>query len=89
LKSEGKPIPCGRKKGGRNLPADEREQFAHEKRFRQQARELRRQNRAERKVRRIREREDARRRIEEHARRKDRAAAAGLPYWTEEELEQL
>jgi hypothetical protein len=31
LKAEGKPIPCGRKKGGRNLPADEREQIAYEK----------------------------------------------------------
>ena len=38
LKSEGKPIPCGRKKGGRNLPAEEREQAAYEKRCHRKAR---------------------------------------------------
>ena len=53
LKSEGEPIPCGRKKGGRNLPAEEREQVAYEKQCRRQAREVLRQIRAERKARRV------------------------------------
>jgi hypothetical protein len=53
LKSEGKPFPCGRKKGGRNLPAEEREQVAYEKQCRRQAREVLRQIRAERRARRV------------------------------------
>jgi hypothetical protein len=88
LKAAEKPIPCGRKKGGQNLPADEREQFAYEKRCHQQACELGRQTRAERKAARVTERNDTRRRMEEHARRKARMDA-GLPYLTEEEWEQL
>ena len=88
LKSEGKPIPCGRKKGGRNLPKEEREQAAYEKRCHRRAREVLHQWRVERKARRIREREEARLRMEEHARRKARADV-GLPYWTEEEWEDL
>jgi hypothetical protein len=44
--------------------------------------------RAERKAHRVREREEERRKMEEHARRKARADA-GLPYWTDEELENL
>jgi hypothetical protein len=49
------------------------------------------QVRAERKARRARQRQErveARRRMEEHARRKARWDA-GLPYWTEEEWENL
>jgi hypothetical protein len=88
LKSEGKPIPCGRKKGGRNLPAEEREQIAYEKRCQREGRTLLRQIRAERKARHVREREEDRRRMQEHARRRARADA-GFPYWTEEELESL
>jgi hypothetical protein len=87
LKSEGKPIPCGRKKGGRNLPADEREQAAYETQCRREGRKLSRQSRAERKARRVRERE-TRRRMEEYARRKARADAGG-PFWTEEEWKKL
>ena len=51
LKSEGKPIPCGRKKGGRNLPAEEREQIACEKRRLREGRAVLHQIRAERKAR--------------------------------------
>lgn len=88
LKAEGKPIPCGRKKGGRNLPRGEREQVAYEKQCHREAREVARQSRAERKVRRVRYREENRRKTEDHARRKARADA-GLPYWTDEELENM
>jgi hypothetical protein len=84
LKSEGKPIPCGRKKGGRNLPSEEREQLACEKRRLRQARAVLHQIRAERRV----QREKVRRKMEEQARRKARADA-GFPYWTDEEWENL
>ena len=84
LKSEGKPIPCGRKKGGRNLPPEEREQLACETRRLREGRAVLRQIRAERRA----QREEARRKMEEHARRKARADA-GLGYWTPEELESL
>jgi hypothetical protein len=89
LKSEGKPIPCGRKKGGRNAPLEER--AAHVRECDRKYRDVVRRSRAERKARRAQrrqEREDARRRMEEHARRKARMEA-GLPYWTEEEWEKL
>ena len=88
LKSDGKPIPCGRKKGGRNAPAEEREQSLYEKQCHREARKALRQSRAERKARRVQEREETRHRMERHARRKARADA-GLPYWTDEEWEQL
>jgi hypothetical protein len=88
LKSEGKPIPCGRKKGGRNLPREEREQIACEKRRLREGRLMLQKLRADRKARRVREREEDRRKMEDHARRKARADA-GLGYWTEEELENL
>jgi hypothetical protein len=84
LKAEGKPAPCGRKKGGRNLPADEREQIAYEKDCHRFARKMHRQSRAKEKARRL----ESRRRRKEHARRQARAAA-GLGYWTEEEWENL
>jgi hypothetical protein len=49
LKSEGRPIPGGRKKGGRNLPKDERGHAEFEKQCRHRARDVRRQILAERK----------------------------------------
>jgi hypothetical protein len=91
LKSEGKPIPCGRKKGGRNAPLKEREHAAYVRECERKYREVVHRTRAERKARRAQrrqEREEAHRRIEEHARRKTRAAA-GLSYWTEEEWDSL
>jgi hypothetical protein len=90
LKSEGKPNPCGRKKGGRNLPPEEREQIACEKRRRREGRLM---------LQRVSGRTKgapypragggaSRKKMEDHARRKARADA-GLPYWTPEELENL
>jgi hypothetical protein len=91
LKSEGKPIPCGRKKGGRNAPLTEREHAAYLRECELKYRDVVRRGRAKRKARRAqrrREREDTHRRMEEHARRKARMEA-GLPYWTEQEWEKL
>lgn len=91
LKSEDKPIPFGRKKGGHNRPLEEREHDAYVQQCRRESRRIKHQMRAELKARRERERqerEEARRRMEEHARRKARWDA-GLPYWTDEEWEKL
>jgi hypothetical protein len=91
LKSEGKPIPCGRKKGGRNAPLKERERAAYVRECERKYLDVVRRTRAERKARRAQrrqEREDTRRRMDEHARRKSRMDA-GLPYWTEGEWEKL
>ena len=82
LKSEGKPIPFGRKKGGHNRPREEREHDAYVQQYRRDSRRMKQQMRAERKARQRQERDEARRRMEEHARRKARWDA-GLPYWTE------
>ena len=51
--AKGQPFPCGRKKGGRNLPLQEREQLAVEKRRRRQARILLRELRAARRRERV------------------------------------
>jgi hypothetical protein len=91
LKSDGKPIPFGRKKGGHNRPIEEREHDAYVLQCRRDSRRMKHQLRVERKARHARERqerEEARRRMEDHARRKARWDA-GLPYWTEEEWENL
>ena len=88
LKAAGKPIPFGRKRGGRNLPKDQRDQVAYEKQCHRDARGVSRQTQADRKARRVREREENRRKMEDHARRKARADT-GLPYWTDEEWEKL
>jgi hypothetical protein len=88
LRAERKPIPGGRKAGGRNLPKEEREHAEYEKQCSRQLRDLRRQIRSARKQRRAEQRQDARLMMEEHARRKARMDA-GLPYWTPEELEKL
>jgi hypothetical protein len=88
LKSEGKPIPFGRKKGGHNRPLEEREHDAYLLQCRRDSQRIKHQMRAEQKARRARAREEARRRMEEHARRKARWDA-GLPYWTDEEWENL
>jgi hypothetical protein len=87
IEIRGQADPFGRKKGGHNRPQQEREHDAYVLQCRRDSRRMARLARAERKARR-REREDARRRMEEHARRKARADA-GLPYWTEEEWENL
>jgi hypothetical protein len=99
LKVEGKPIPCGRKKGGRNAPLEEREHAAYLREQDRIYRPIDLQVRAERKAERRLERglrraqreyelEKARYQAADHARRSARVAA-GLPYWTEEELEKF
>ena len=99
LKAEGKPIPCGRKKGGRNAPREEREHAAYLRQLDCQYRPTDLQMRAERKAEQRLERslrraqrqyevEKARYQAADHARRKARVDA-GLPYWTEEEWEKL
>ena len=91
LKSEGKPIPCGRKKGGCNRPVEERERAAYVRECERKYRDVVRGTRAERntlRAQRGQQREDTRRKMEEHVRRKARMDA-GLPYWTEEEWEKL
>jgi hypothetical protein len=91
LKSEGKPIPCGRRKGGRNAPLEEREHAAYVRECDRKYHDVVRRGRAERKARRAQrrqEREDNRHRMEEHAWRKARADGGG-PYWTDEEWERL
>jgi hypothetical protein len=70
------------------IPANkEREHDAHVLQCRRDSRRMALLMRSGRKARR-REREETRRKMEEHARRKARADA-GLPYWTEEEWENL
>jgi hypothetical protein len=58
LKSEGKPIPFGRKRGGHNRPREEREHDAYVQQCRRDSRRMKYQLRAERKARRAREREE-------------------------------
>ena len=91
LKAEGKPAPCGRKKGGRNAPLEEREHAAYVRKCDRDFRRIVHRTRADRKARRAKrrqEREEDRRRAADHARRKARMHA-GLPYWTDEEWENL
>jgi hypothetical protein len=84
LRAEGKPAPCGRKKGGRNRPAQERERAAREEKSRRywqqlalrMRKRLREQLRQERKV------------AADLASRRERVLAGG-PFWTEEEWERL
>jgi hypothetical protein len=52
LKAEGKPIPCGRKRGGHNRSIAEREQAAWEKQCLPEWRDASCQNRSHRKKRR-------------------------------------
>jgi hypothetical protein len=59
MRADGIPIPCGRKRGGRNLPLEEREQLAVEKRRRREARILLQGVRVARRRRRVRERDMA------------------------------
>jgi hypothetical protein len=87
LKAEGKAIPWGRKKGGRNRSPEERAQAAWEK---QCARELRtsvHQTRSDRKALRAQRRQE-RRDAAADAARLARFQAGG-PFWTDEEWEAL
>jgi hypothetical protein len=88
LKTEGKPIPCGRKKGGRNRPAEERERAAREEKWRRDcqrmAQRLRTTNRKALRDQRRQQQELA----ADLALRRERFRA-GLPFWTEEEWKRL
>src|SRR5215472_4598327 len=52
LKAEGKPIPCGRKKGGHNAPREEREHAAYLRKMDREFRKIDLRSRAERNARR-------------------------------------
>jgi hypothetical protein len=88
LKAEGKQVPCGRKKGGHNRPAAERERAAREAKWlrdcRRMAHRLRTTNRKSLREQRRHERQVA----ADLAMRRERFRA-GLGFWTEEELERL
>jgi hypothetical protein len=91
LKAEGKPVPCGRKKGGRNRSAEERERVAYEQECHRAWRDMAQRMQVDRKARHARrrqEREEVRFKAEDHARRRARMET-GLPYWTDEEWENL
>jgi len=87
LKAEGKPAPCGRRKGGRNAPLEEREHAAYVHRCRREFREVELVIRAQRQARRAKRLHD-RLKAADHARRAARMVA-GFPYWTDEEWENL
>jgi hypothetical protein len=80
LKAEGKPIPCGRKKGGRNRTVEEREQAAYEAQCERNYRRVVRRERAERKARR-----QAQRREAAELERWRAQSNTALPFWDEEE----
>jgi hypothetical protein len=88
LRAEGKPAPCGRKKGGHNRPKEERERASSEERWRRDWRRMARRLRAtSRKA--LRERRRQERKVAaDLASRRERFLAGG-PFWTEEELEKL
>lgn len=91
LKAEGKPVPCGRKKGSRNRSAEEREQADYQRECHRYLRHALLRAQADRKARRgqrRQERDEARVRAADHARRKS-LMATGLPYWNDEEWENL
>jgi hypothetical protein len=85
LKAEGKPIPAGRKKGGRNRSLEQREQAAYEKQCARDWHRVVLLNR--RQARRAQRWQERKRAAEDEARRK--RFHAGGPFWTEEEWEAL
>jgi hypothetical protein len=72
LKAEGKPVPFGRKKGGRNRTVEERAQAAHEMCCERQYRRIQRRARADRR---------ARKQELADLDRRRQASHAGLPFW--------
>ena len=88
LKSDGKPVPCGRKKGGRNRPAEERERAAREEKWlrdcQRMAQRLRTTNRKA-----VREQRRQQRQLAADLALRRERFRAGLPFWTEEEWESL
>jgi hypothetical protein len=87
LKAEGKPIPWGRKKGGRNRSPGEREQAAWEKRCAREWRDGFHQSRDAHKALRSQRREESKSAAADAARRE--RFQAGGPFWTEEEWKAL
>jgi hypothetical protein len=87
LKAEGKPIPWGRKKGGRNRSPAEREQATWEKQCAREWRDGSRRSRDARKVLRSLKRQERKSAAADAARRE--RFQAGGPFWTEEEWEAL
>ena len=84
-------MPCGRKKGSRNRSVEERERAAYERECSRHWRHALLRVQADRKARREQlrqKREDAQLKAADHARRKARMAT-GLPYWTDEEWQDL
>jgi hypothetical protein len=84
LKADGKPIPCGRKKGGRNRSIEARAQAAWERQCMREWRDASRQNRSDRKARRDHERKAA----ADFSARRARFNAGG-PFWRNEEWDNL
>jgi hypothetical protein len=87
LKAEGKPIPWGRKKGGRNRSPAEREQAAWEKQCMREWRDGYHQSLDARKALRSQRREE-RKLAAADASRRERFQAGG-PFWTDEEWNAL
>jgi hypothetical protein len=84
LKAEGKPVPFGRKKGGRNRSNEERAQAAWEQQCAREWRDAFHQSRSDRKAGRRQERKSA----AADAARLERFQAGG-PFWTDEEWKAL
>jgi hypothetical protein len=87
LKAEGRPIPFGRKKGGRNRLPEEREQAVYEKQCAREWRTMVHQSQSARKASRAHRRQE-RESAAADAARLERFQAGG-PFWTEEEWEAL
>jgi hypothetical protein len=87
LKAEGKPIPWGRKKGGRNRSPAEREQAAWEKQCAREWRDGFHQSLDARKALRSQRRQE-RKSVAADAARRERFQAGG-PFWTDEEWKAL
>jgi len=86
-KAEGKPIPWGRKKGGRNRSPAERERAAWEKQCMREWRDGYHQSLDARKALRSQRREERKSAAADAARRK--RFQAGGPFWTDEEWKAL
>jgi hypothetical protein len=81
LKAEGKPVPFGRKRGGKNRALDERAAAAHAREERRTLRRVEHQSRADKRARR-----EARRQQREEQRElqhRHDAFQAGLPFWSD------
>jgi hypothetical protein len=87
LRAEGKPVPCGRKKGGRNRPAEVRERAAREAKWQRDCQRMAQRLRSTRKAHREQRRQE-RQVAADLALRRERFRA-GLPFWIEEEWERL